>query len=500
MHHRTKTLMIQGTCSNAGKSFIVAGICRALRNEGVRVAPFKAQNMSLNSYVTLGGEEIGRAQALQAQACGLEPVAEMNPVLLKPNTQTGSQVVLMGKPVASMEARTYFEYKTRLFDTVKESFDRLAEDFDVVILEGAGSPAEINLKAHDIVNMRMARYAKSPVLIATDIDRGGAFASLIGTMACLDDWERELTAGFILNKFRGDASLLDDALTYTTTKTGKPFFGVLPYLADLGLPEEDSVTFKESGFEYRGGKDEHCLDIGCIDLPHISNFTDFDALSLEPDVRMRLIRSPEDLRGRRPDCLIIPGSKSTLADLEALRQNGLAEAIGDFAATGGTLVGICAGFQMLGEAVSDPLGLESGCEQAPGLGLLPMATELGEEKRLTRLEVTHMPTGLSVFGYEIHHGVTRILDQEKSAVLFSGASDVVGLANPKGNVWGAYVHGLFDADAFRRHILDGLRIAKGFAPKGAVQFSYNVEEGLDRLGRAMVEHLDWERIQGMLMG
>ncbi|MFA6810055.1 MAG: cobyric acid synthase [Desulfoplanes sp.] len=498
MQHRAKTLMIQGTCSNAGKSFIVAGICRALRNEGVRVAPFKAQNMSLNSYVTLGGEEIGRAQALQAQACGLEPVTEMNPVLLKPNTHTGSQVILMGKPIASMEARTYFEYKTKLFDTVKESFDCLARKFDVVILEGAGSPAEINLKAHDIVNMRMARYAKSPVLIATDIDRGGAFASLIGTMDCLDDWEQELTAGFILNKFRGDASLLDDALTYTTEKTGKPFFGVLPFLPDLGLPEEDSVTFKESGFEHQGGKDEHCLDIGCIDLPHISNFTDFDALALEPDVRMRLIRTHEDLRAKRPDCLIIPGSKSTLADLAFLRKNGLAEAIRDFATTGGMLVGICAGFQMLGEGISDPLGLESDCEQAPGLGLLPMATELGEHKTLTRSVREHIPSGLSVSGYEIHHGRTCILDNGKSVPIFSDTSDVAGLANPQGNVWGAYVHGLFDADGFRRYVLDRLRVPKGLAPKGAVQVSYNVEEGLDRLGRAMVEHLDWDRIKGML--
>jgi adenosylcobyric acid synthase len=427
-------------------------------------------------------------------------MAEMNPVLLKPNTQTGSQVIVMGKPVTSMEARTYFAYKSSLFDTVKESHDRLAREFDVVILEGAGSPAEINLKQHDIVNMRMARYAKSPVLIVADIDRGGAFASLIGTMACLEEWERELTAGFILNKFRGDASLLDDALTYTSTKTGKPFFGVLPYLSDLGLPEEDSVTFRESGFEHQGGKDSECLDIVCIDLPHISNFTDFDALALEPDVRMRLIRSPEDLRTKGPDCLILPGSKSTLADLASLRENGLAEAIQEFAATGGTLVGICAGFQMLGEVISDPLGVESGCNQAPGLGFLPMATELGEEKTLTRLQVTHVPSGLPVSGYEIHHGQTRTLDTDMSRPLFSGTKDVVGLANTLGNVWGAYVHGLFDADGFRRHVLDGLRTKKGLVPKGAVQIAYNVEEGLDRLAKAVVEYLDWERIRSMVLG
>jgi adenosylcobyric acid synthase len=319
-------------------------------------------------------------------------------------------------------------------------------------------------------------------------------------MACLEDWERELTAGFILNKFRGDASLLDDALIYTATKTGKPFFGVLPYLSDLGLPEEDSVTFRESGFEHQGGKDEHCLDIACVDLPHISNFTDFDALALEPDVRMRLVRTPADLRGKRPDCLILPGSKSTLADLGALRENGLAEAIRDFAAIGGTLVGICAGFQMLGEGISDPLGVESGCQEAQGLGLLPMATELGKEKTLTRLQVTHMPSGLPVSGYEIHHGQTRMLYEDMSRPLFSGTTDVVGLANTRGNVWGAYLHGLFDADGFRRYVLDGLRTKKGLVPKGRVQVSYNVEEGLDRLARAVVEYLDWDRIRSMVLG
>ncbi|PIE68985.1 MAG: cobyric acid synthase CobQ [Deltaproteobacteria bacterium] len=490
--------MIQGTCSNAGKSFLVAGICRALRHEGVAVAPFKAQNMSLNSYVTLAGEEIGRAQALQAQACGLEPLVEMNPILLKPHTQTGSQIIVLGKPVASMEARQYFAYKTSLFDTVKVSYDRLARDFDVIILEGAGSPAEINLKAHDIVNMRMARYAQASVLLTADIDRGGAFAALMGTMLCLEPWEQDLTTGFILNKFRGDASLLKDALDYTTAKTDKPFWGVMPYLENLGLPEEDSVTFRESGFEQQGDKEAETLDVACVDLPHISNITDFDALALEPDVRLRLVQHPHDLYAQPPDCLILPGSKSTLADLAQLEHKGLARAILDFAHKGGMVVGICAGFQMLGQGIGDPLKVESGCRQKQGLGLLPMTTELGEAKRLHRLTTTHLPSGLPVVGYEIHHGRTRLGDGP-ALPLFEGEA-LVGLSNTKGNVWGAYVHGLFDSDAFRRHILDGLRQSKGLAPKGRVVAAYTVEEGLDRLAEAVREHLAWDKIRALLLG
>jgi adenosylcobyric acid synthase len=500
MTRKTPSLMIQGTCSNAGKSLLVAGICRALANEGVRVAPFKAQNMSLNSFVTLRGEEIGRAQALQAQACGLEPRTEMNPVLLKPNSQTGAQVVVRGKPVGSMPARDYFAFKTGLFATVRECYDTLAAEHDVVVLEGAGSPAEINLKAHDIVNMRMAAHAGARVLIVADIDRGGAFASLIGTMACLDDWERELTAGFVLNKFRGDAGLLGDALEFTTGRTGRPFFGVLPHLADLGLPEEDSVGFKERGFAPGADKAPDALDIACVDLAHVSNFTDFDALALEPDVRLRLVADPTEIRERRPDCVIIPGSKNTLADLGALRASGLAEGILDFAASGGHVVGICAGFQMLGERIADPLGLESGHGLAQGLGLLPMATELKKEKTLARTRAHHLPSGCTSVGYEIHHGRTEMLGtagEDIAAVLVS-ESGPIGFANGAGLVWGCYLHGLFDEDEFRRAFLDRLREAAGLPPIGRVVARYRVEEGLDRLALAITEHLDWPRIKELI--
>lgn len=496
MKDKTASLMIQGTCSNAGKSFIMAGICRALASEGVKVAPFKAQNMSLNSYVTLAGEEIGRAQALQAQACRLEPTSAMNPVLLKPNSQTGSQIILRGKPIANMEARRYFQFKKTLWQKVCDSYDELCTQYDAIILEGAGSPAEVNLKAHDIVNMRMARYAESPVLITADIDRGGAFAALIGTMACLDDWEQELTAGFILNKFRGDASLLSEALEYTTSKTGKPFLGVLPFLQWLGLPEEDSVTFKESGFS-NAGKDPDSVDLAVIDLPHISNFTDFDALGMEPDVRPHLVSSPEELLSMPVDCIVLPGSKSTLSDLDFLHQSGLGQAIVRHVDQGGMVVGICAGFQMLGTTVADPHGMESGREQALGLDLLPFATEIQQEKTLTRTKAKHLPSKLDITGYEIHHGLTSLVKGREKDVrpIIEGQGRVLGMASETGLVWGSYIHGLFDEDEFRRHFIDGLRTRKGLAPKNRILARYSVEQGLDRLALAIKEHLDWDRIK-----
>ncbi|HKK32782.1 MAG TPA: cobyric acid synthase [Desulfomicrobiaceae bacterium] len=497
MPHTAKSLMIQGTCSNAGKSLLVAGICRVLRRRGVRVAPFKAQNMSLNSFVTLAGEEIGRAQALQAQACGLEPEARMNPVLLKPNSQTGSQVIVMGRPTTNMEARAYFRHKPNLIATVHEAYDSLAREFDVIILEGAGSPAEINLKAHDIVNMNMARHAKSPVLIAADIDRGGAFAALIGTMACLEDWEQDLVAGFVLNKFRGDASLLSDALSFTSGRTGKPFFGTVPLLADLGLPEEDSVGFKENGFKGQRAKDKETLDICCVDLAHISNFTDLDPLDLEPDVRLRTVRSPGEIREQRPDAIILPGSKNTLGDLGDLWDTGVVAAIREYARSGGVVVGICGGFQMLGTRVCDPSGLESSASETSGLDLLPLETELRPDKILARSTFRHEPSGLAVSGYEIHHGETGTMTDGARPILFLEDTPV-GYGTPNGNVWGSYLHGVFDNDAFRRFFLDELRAAKGLQPKKEIQARYDVGPGLDRLADTLTESLDWNALDRIL--
>jgi adenosylcobyric acid synthase len=489
--------MIQGTCSNAGKSLLVAGICRVLRRRGLRVAPFKAQNMSLNSFVTLQGEEIGRAQALQAQACGLEPEARMNPVLLKPNSHTGSQVIVMGSPTTNMEARAYFRHKPNLMATVHEAYDSLAREFDLVILEGAGSPAEVNLKPHDIVNMHMARHARSPVLITADIDRGGAFAALIGTMACLEEWEQDLVAGFVLNKFRGDPTLLGDALSFTTDRTGKPFFGTVPFLADLGLPEEDSVGFKADGFKGQRPKDADTLDICCVDLAHISNFTDLDPLDLEPDVRLRAIRTPGEIREKRPDAIILPGSKNTLGDLRDLTDTGVVAAIREYARSGGVVVGICGGFQMLGTRVCDPSGLESSASETSGLDLLPLATELRPVKILARSTFRHEPSGLAVSGYEIHHGETRTMTDGARPILFLEDTPV-GFGTPNGKIWGSYLHGVFDNDAFRRFFLDGLRAAKGLTPKGEIQARYDVGPGLDRLADTLTESLDWDALNRIL--
>ncbi len=325
--------MFQGTSSNAGKSVLTAALCRILLQDGLRVAPFKSQNMSLNSFVTADGGEMGRAQVVQAQACRLEPDVRMNPILLKPNSDTGCQVIVRGRPVGNMRVMEYVRYKPQAFAAAKECYDSLASQYDAIVLEGAGSPGEVNLKSHDIVNMQMARYAEAPVLIVGDIDRGGVFASFVGTMEVLDQWERAMVAGWIVNRFRGDAGLLTDALDYTLAHTGRAVLGVVPHLAALNIPQEDSVEFKSGALDrHAAGGDDARVEIAVIELPHISNFTDFDALSSEPDVRVRIVRRLEDLGGNAVDAIILPGSKNTLGDLEYLKRSGLAAKITEIAA------------------------------------------------------------------------------------------------------------------------------------------------------------------------
>jgi len=502
---KTPALMIQGCSSNAGKTVIAAALCRILREDGVRVAPFKAQNMSLNSCVTAWGEEIGRAQVLQAMACGLAPQARMNPVLLKPSSETGSQVIVMGRPVGNMRVHEYIAYKPKAFQAVRKAYDSLAAEFDAVILEGAGSPAEVNLKPHDLVNMAMAAYARAKVLLVGDIDRGGVFAALAGTMELFSEAERRRVGGFILNRFRGDATLLDPALAFMKDLTGKPVLGVVPNIANLGLPEEDSVSFKAGGFTQSGDCE---LDIAVLDLPHISNFTDFDALAREPDAGLRLVRGADDLG--RPDAVIVPGSKNTLADLAHLRASGLARSIVALVEAGCEVVGICAGLQMLGEAVSDPLGMESGLGVREGLGLLPLRTGLAAEKTLLRSTARHLPSGLSLKGYQIHHGVTVASAGKPGPPVLAVREDpgrgetgeplAWGLA---GRAWGTYLHGVFDADGFRRWWLDGLRIKKGLPPldneahpEGS--FDRALEESLDRLAAVVREFLDMDAVYALL--
>ncbi|HTX55309.1 MAG TPA: cobyric acid synthase [Candidatus Baltobacteraceae bacterium] len=494
IRRHTPALMFQGTSSNAGKSVLTAALCRILRQDGFRVAPFKAQNMSLNSFVTQDGREMGRAQVVQAQACRLEPDARMNPILLKPNSDTGSQVIVLGKPVGNMTVTEYIRYKPAAFRAVQQAYDELATAHDVVVLEGAGSPAEVNLKAHDIVNMQMARHAHAPVLLVGDIDRGGVFASFVGTMEVMAEWERRLVAGFIINQFRGQASLLDDAITYTQRHTGRPTFGVVPYLRDLGLPEEDSVTFKAAPADVPKIGAE--IEIAVVDLPHISNFTDFDALRLEPDVQVRIVRATADLG--QPDAVLLPGSKNVIGDLGYLRQSGLAAALLALAQAGRTeIVGQCGGYQMLGERIEDPHGIESGNGMLPGLAMLPLSTVMAPEKTLKRVSGRHTTAALAVTGYEIHHGRTVAADALQPMVVRADG-EVIGVGRADGLVWGSYLHGIFDADGFRRWFVDGLRRRKGLAPIGHVVATYDLEAAFDRLADVVRENVRIEEIYRLM--
>ncbi|APG27458.1 threonine-phosphate decarboxylase [Syntrophotalea acetylenivorans] len=482
----TPALMFQGTSSNAGKSVLAAALCRIMLQDGYRVAPFKAQNMSLNSFVTRDGGEMGRAQVVQAQAARIDPDVRMNPILLKPSSDTGSQVVLCGKPVGNMRVMDYFRYKAEAFERVKECYDSLAGEYDALVLEGAGSPAEVNLKAHDIVNMKMALYANAPVLMVGDIDRGGVFASFVGSMEVLSERERDQVAGFVVNRFRGQADLLKGALDYTLQHTGSPVLGVVPYLKDLGLPEEDSVGFKNGLFDDARSA-ENAVDIAVLDLPHISNFTDVEPLRIEPDVRLRTVRRIQDLG--RPDAIILPGSKNVIGDLTFLRAVGLDRALEKLAIEGGCeIVGICGGYQILGRSISDPHGIESPGTDLVGLDLLPIETILEPDKTLTRTEARHRISGLKVHGYEIHHG--QSLTGEIAPALIGTDGQGMGACLGDGLVWGSYLHGLFDADDYRRWFIDRLRERKGLQPLDTVQTCYDLEPAFERLADAVRQSLD----------
>ena len=492
---RTPALMLQGTSSNAGKSVLAAAFCRIFLQDGYSVAPFKAQNMSLNSFVTDQGGEMGRAQVTQAMACRLTPDVRMNPVLLKPGSDTGSQVIVMGRPVGNMAVREYVEYKPRAWEAVKTAYDSMANEYDIMVLEGAGSPAEVNLKHHDIVNMAMARYAKARVLLAGDIDRGGVFASIVGTMNLLTPAERDLVEGFVINRFRGDASLLDPAFGQMFEHTGKPVLGTVPYIHALGLPEEDSVSFKE-GFRPEADKfpDGECVDVVVLDLPRISNFNDIDPLYAEPDVRVRVATDARDVG--TPDAVIIPGSKSTVGDMKALRGTGMAAVLRELAGDGRRtrIVGICGGFQMLGEIVDDPHGLESETTRVEGFGLLPVQTTLAPEKTLTRTFGTHSASGLPVHGYEIHHGLTAPLSDDLRVALRDNAGEPLGYMRADNRVMGTYLHGLFDSDPFRRWFIDQLRMDRGLSPLEAIQTTFDLEDALDHLAGVVREAVNMDSV------
>ncbi|WP_460167886.1 cobyric acid synthase [Thermostilla marina] len=492
IRRRKPAVMLQGTASNVGKSVLAAAFCRILLQEGYRVVPFKAQNMSLNSFVTREGGEMGRAQVLQAAACRLEPDVRMNPVLLKPNSQTGAQVIVLGKPVGNMGVVDYLQYKQTIVDTVRRAYDELAADFDVVVIEGAGSPAEVNLQRHDIVNMATARHGDAAVYLVGDIDCGGVFAAFVGTYELLPPTDRRRVAGFIINRFRGKPELLDDALAFLTRRTGRHVLGVVPYVSNLGLPEEDSVSLKSQRSAAPSPQDARTmLDVVLVDLPHISNFTDIDPLRVEPDVRLRVVSSADAFGN--PDVVVLPGSKNVQADLHWLKHSGLAARIVEAYRSGRTfLVGVCGGLQMLGGRIRDAVGVESQGTETTGLGLLPLVTEYAAEKVLTAVAARHVPSGIEIHGYEIHHGRTSA-DGLRPAVVRSDGTPI-GYQSADGRIVATYLHGLFDTDAFRHWYLDGVRTALGLGAIGERRAVYDIEPALDRLADIVRESVDMEQI------
>ncbi len=497
---RQGAIMFCGTASDVGKSIVTAGFCRCLVKSGMSVAPFKSQNMSLNSFVTPEGGEIGRAQAVQAQACGINPHTDMNPVLLKPNSDTGSQVIVQGRPVANMSISEYDVFKPTAFKKIRESFDRLRNAYEFIVIEGAGSISEINLKKNDIANLKIAAMAECPVILVADIDRGGVFAQIVGTIELLEPAERARVKGIIINKFRGDVDILTPGIDFIEQRTGVPVLGILPWFKDIRLPDEDSVALgarsKKSGTT--GSK---IIRIGVIRLPRISNFTDFDPLQSEADVSLSYVETPEQLQDL--DVLIIPGSKSTISDMDYLRERGFYAAIPGFK---GHIVGICGGFQMLGTTVLDPHGVESSLTKAEGLGLLPSTTSLLPNKETHQAQTYLDDAGLTVApgcngvisGYEIHMGVTTLEDDVRpfSRIFRRGDATLViedGAVSPDGRVFGTYLHGIFENDSFRDSYLNVIRHEKGM-PLGDGDLKQPLQDPFDQLAEQFERYLDLPRM------
>ncbi len=481
-----KAIMVVGTTSHAGKSLITAAICRILNRRGWRVAPFKGQNMALNAYVTASGGEIGHAQAVQAWAAGIAPWVEMNPILLKPQGDMTSHVIIKGKAVGKVGAAEYYEqYFDVGWQAIEESLRRLSEEFDILVCEGAGSPAEINLKHRDLTNMRVAKHLNAPTILVVDIDRGGAFAHVVGTLELLDPDERALIKGVVINKFRGQRSLLQSGIDWLEERTGIPVIGVIPWL-DQSFPAEDSLSLIDG----RSSNPTGDLNISVIRLPRISNFTDFDPLESEATVSVKYI-SPKQSLGH-PDAVIIPGSKTTIADLIVLHKTGMAEEIQNYVAAGGTVMGICGGYQMLGKILADPEGIEGHEGRYKGLGLLPLKTVIaGQKVARQRLVTSNFPQeGLPVAGYEIHQGRTRLIEGEKIQQLFDDPN--LGVVDDTQSVWGAYLHGIFDNGPWRRAWLNRLRQQRGLKalPTGVPNYREQRELMLNALADAVEPHLN----------
>ena len=498
-----KVLMVQGTTSHAGKSLMATALCRIFAQDGLRVAPFKAQNMSLNSFVTPDGGEFGRAQAVQAEAARVAPAVEMNPILLKPEGNRKSQVVVMGKPTRVASAREYYEMKLRLWPLVTRALDTLRQQYDIVVIEGAGSPAEINLKEHEIVNMRVARYANAPVIIVGDIDRGGVFASLVGTMALLEPEEQALVKAFVINKFRGDPSLLDSGFEILRERSGVGVAGVIPWFDDIHIPEEDSLGLDSAATQTHFREDEQ-LDIAVIRLPRIANFDDFDPLLREPRVRLRYINAKEEIG--KPDLIVLPGSKTTVADLEWMRESGIADAVIARRRAGTPVIGICGGYQMLGSRILDPDGVESTAPETQGMQLLPLTTTFAATKATHQIRAKVASSrGLLagsnssvITGYEIHMGQTcgdgsapfRITERSGSPIDSpDGAMDADGLT------LGTYMHGLFHNHSLRHALLTNLARRKGIAlPDGAI---LDLDAEYDKLAQLVRQSVNMNAIYEM---
>jgi adenosylcobyric acid synthase len=487
-------IMIQGTASSVGKSILVTALCRIFKQDGYLVCPYKSQNMSLNSYITLDGKEMGRAQVLQAYAAGLEPQVYMNPILLKPTTDKNCQIIFNGEVYGYSNAKEYHNLKVKFKDDLKSAFEELENQFDIIVMEGAGSPAEINLRDNDIVNMGMAELVDAPVLLVGDIDKGGVFASLLGTIMLLSDEEKNRVKGTIINKFRGDISLLKSGVDSLEELTHKDCFGVVPYFK-LDLEDEDGAVELNKNITDK-------IDIAIIKLPHISNFTDFDALAMEPDVSVRYVETVNEFKN--PDLVIIPGTKNTLGDLEYLKSSGLYNKIKEYESNG-KIIGICGGYQMLGKILEDPYGVETSLESMEGLNLLPIRTVFEERKVTTRVngiiekDLINNDKALNIYGYEIHMGKTTLIDEGKNLIIINKSNNqethhLDGVVNNKGNVIGTYIHGIFDGVEFRQHIINELRRNKGIGEKVSKPYEHLREKELDKLADLVREAIDMDKV------
>jgi adenosylcobyric acid synthase len=489
---RAKTLMVMGTASDVGKSVVVTALCRAFARNGVRVAPFKSQNMSNNAAVCPGGGEIGRAQAVQAEACGLEPSVDMNPVLLKPESESGCQVVIRGRPRFHMKAREHERYRAEAWPEIVASYEALAENFDLIVIEGAGGAAEINLRHRDLVNWSIAELTDSPVLLVGDIDKGGVFAALVGTVELLSPADRQRIKGFLINKFRGDPALLEPGLRFLEERTSIPVLGVLPYQKSLGIPQEDSAVLDGLVVRARSA----AVTIGVVRLPRISNYTDFEPLENEPDVAVHYLSDP--IGAPNIDVLILPGTKNTVADLRWLRATGWEDFLVRHRRGGGWVVGVCGGYQMLGQRIVDNERIESDGPETVALGLLEIETIFQPEKITERIGAVHLAAGLPVSGYEIHAG--RVAGVTGSTAAFRiierdgvRTDDLEGAHSEDGRVIGSSIHGLFDTAGFRRNFVDTVRESKGLTALGlSVPDDPNADRrtAFDRIADVLEEHVD----------